>query len=98
MHCLADVAAGDRVTAGLEGRACDEVIHGLVLEHLHDARHGFIRVGAHEVIAADNSVGNLSVLQSRVVGKAGTDGAFHDEGLLIGLILAADAAEELIQI
>ena len=98
LDSLADVAAGDGVTAGLERGTRDEEVHRLVLEHLHDAADRFLGIRAHEVVAADDRVRDLCILQRSVVGQAGTDRAFDNEGLLIGFILAADTAEKLIQI
>ena len=96
---VADRAAGDAITAALEGRAGDQQVgfeFGRVLEQFGD---GLILLFGEKVVAAKNCRDDFGVFAERLLERAaGADHAGFDGGADIAFVLAAHLGEELIQI
>ena len=96
---LADGAAGDAVTAALEGRAGDQqvgFVFGDVAQQFIDR---LLLMFGEKVIAAINRRDDFGVFAERLLERAsGADHAGFDGGADIAFVLAADLGEELIQI
>ena len=100
LHCLGNGAAGNAVTAGIEGGAGDEAVRLILANKLKKLRHNALfNVGAKVVVAADDCCDYLVTLaQCRFESKARANYAFPYFGGDVGLFLAAYSGKELVYI
>ena len=98
MGDLAGACAGEAVTTGVERGAGNEDVGLRLVDDLGDECLGFVLVLAEEVVAADDEADRFDIASLGHDARRRTDELGLEGRLVISLVLAADAAEELVQI
>ena len=89
-----DVAAGEAVASGVEGRSGDEEVGLLRLDEFKALRARFVGVLAVEAVSADDGGYDLGFLAEGLLeSEAGSDYAFTNFGLVVGLLFSAMLAK-----
>ena len=99
LHSLGDGAAGHAVTAGVEGGAGHEQLRLVLGDHVQQLGGVLFQVGAEVAVAADRGGNDLELIaQALLQSSTGANDAGTDLGGNIGLLLAADLGEELVDV